>query len=214
VKQAWLNKAALYETLALAFLLVKEELIQALIEGEYAEAVGEIAQANGFADAIVVQVTESLAPYRGRTPDEVLHELRQEYTRLFVGSPQAVASPFAGIWYAESVGTAPLLFVNKESMAVERFMRSCGVGQPQGTNQPLDHISSELEFLQYLCLLRSGVAELPLDLELPDRAYEEFYRKHFIGFAEQFATVTIQESRAPFYTAMAQILAALPGEPE
>jgi len=98
-------------------------------------------------------------------------------------------------------------------MAVERFLRSCGVGQPEGTNEPLDHIGSELEFLQYLSLLRAGAATPPEGLTLPEQAYEQFYDQHFCGFAHKLAAATIEQARIPFFKAVGRILAALPDKP-
>ncbi|MDR1422507.1 MAG: molecular chaperone TorD family protein [Coriobacteriales bacterium] len=205
-EQQWINRAALYEILALSFLLTRRELAQALVNGEYAEACAEIASANGLDAQMIAQVVDELAIYQGREADEVFHELRQEYTHLFIGAPRPVISPFAGIWYAEEIGVEPLLFVNKKSMAIERFMRCCGVGQPAKTNDPLDHIGSMLEFLQYLSLLRAEVLVPPEDIEIPANAYEDFYGEHFIDFAHTFAAATIRGSRMPFFAAMARVL--------
>jgi TorA maturation chaperone TorD len=209
--QQWLNKAALYEIEALAFLYTKRELAEALASGEYAEALAEIVEACGL--EVAATEISGLAEYQGRDTDELFHELRREHTRLFVGSPKPAVSPFAGVWFAEEQGVQPLLFVNKESMAVERFYRSCGVGQPEGTNEPLDHIGSELEFLQYLSLLRAGVTVPPEGVEIPVDAYEQFYREHFIGFAHKLAAAVIEQSRLPLYQAAAAVLAVVPDEP-
>lgn len=213
MNEKWLEKAALYEILALAFLFTKQELADALVSGEYVEALVEIIEANGLDDAVDIATTEALSSYKGIDQKEVFHELRREYTRLFVGSPKTLVSPYAGVWYAEEIGVEPLLFVNKESMAIERFMRSCGVGQPEGTNEPLDHIGTELEFLQYLCLLRAESVQVPENREVPEDAYEKFYTAHFSSFSKKFAVKIIAESRIPFFRAMAQVLLALPEQP-
>ena len=49
-----------------------------------------------------------------------------------------IRDSYEGVWAAEADGVQPLLFVNPRSMEVERFMRSCGLGRPEGTNEPLD----------------------------------------------------------------------------
>lgn len=213
MQEQWINKAALYEVLSLGFLFTSKDLAQALARGEYAEALDEIAGLNGLdTEAVHIARTE-LTSYTGEDADELFHELRAEYTYLFIGSPDPGVSPFAGIWYTEEIGVEPLMFVNKESMAVERFMRSCDVGQPEGINEPLDHIGSELEFLQYLCLLRAGVLKPSGIIEFPEGAYEEFYRTHFSAFSKKFAHRTVEKSRIPFFRAVARILQALPEHP-
>jgi TorA maturation chaperone TorD len=208
-----MSRAALFEIEALAFLSTRQELAEALASGEYAEALAEIAEANGLDAHASALAVEELAAYRGSSPAALFHELRIEHTHLFVGAPTPAVSPFAGIWFAREQGVEPLLFVNKESMDVERFLRSCGIGRPQGTNEPLDHIGTELEFLHYLCLLRAGTAAAPEGAAIPSDAYEHFYRTHFIGFAHKLAAATVKESRIPFYRAVARILSALPKEP-
>jgi TorA maturation chaperone TorD len=213
MQQQWLNRAALYELMALAFLGVRQELAEALSSGEYAEALEEIGIANGIDTELLAAAVVDLAPYQRRDAQELFHELRIEYTWLFVGAPKPAVSPYAGVWQAEDQGVQPLLFVNKESMEVERFLRSCGVGQPEDTNEPLDHIASELEFLQYLCLVRADVVELPEDVLIPTDAYEEFYTAHFSPYARKIASAVAQESRIPFYRTAAQMLGALPEEP-
>lgn len=85
-------------------------------------------------------------------PDDIQKELRPEATRLFVGAPEAACSPYEGVWRAKAEGVQPLLFVNPHSMAVERFCKACGLGRPEGTNEPLDAVWTELELLEYLAL--------------------------------------------------------------
>ncbi|MDR2109498.1 MAG: molecular chaperone TorD family protein [Coriobacteriales bacterium] len=236
--QTWINKAALYELLAQSFLLVTRELTEALANGEYAEALAEIGGANQLDAVVLKEAVEELAVYRGRDTDELFHELRVEYTHLFVGAPEPAVSPFAGVWWARNAGVQPLLFVNKESMAVERFMRSCGIGSREGTNEPLDHLGSELEFLQYLCLLRADAVAAPAASEpttavavvepgaaasaepsapaapaVPAQAYEDFYAVHFSTWVFEFAAKTVKEARVPFYRLAARALGALPATP-
>jgi TorA maturation chaperone TorD len=207
----WLYKASLYELLAQSYLYTTEELARAITEGEYAEALSEIAALN---DIVVPDdvIKEGLHPYQGRDTSEVYHELRREYTRLFIGRTNPLVYPFGGSWYALEKGQQPLLFVGKESMAVERFMRRCGVVQPEGTNEPLDHIASELEFLQYLCLLKAEAACPPEGVEILDTSYADFYSQHFRWFAGRFANSVVEECRAPFFVAAARVLLALPAE--
>ncbi len=212
-EEQWLHKAALYELLALGLRLPTRELAEVVSSGEFADALSELAELNKLDTKVLAVSLEELAGYQQADIEELFHDLRIEYTHLFVGAPEPAVSPFAGVWWARGVGVEPLLFVNKESMAVERFMRSCGIGQPEGTNEPLDHIASELEFLQYLCMLRAGAAlppELPEDFMLPEQAYEEFYAEHVAAWSKQFAAAAMEESRIPYYRAVARVLSLLP----
>lgn len=211
-ENTWLHKATLYELLALGLRLPTKELAEVLSNGEFADALQELAELNELTFEDEAALYESLAAYQDKDADALFHELRIEYTHLFVGAPEPAVSPYAGVWWAREVGVEPLLFVNKESMAVERFMRSCGVGQPEGTNEPLDHIASELEFLQYLCMLRAGAAlpeELPEDFALPEQAYEEFFEKHLANWIKKLAAAIAEKARMPFYRVMGYALNSL-----
>jgi TorA maturation chaperone TorD len=211
--KTWESKAALYELLAKSFLLIEREVVEALVSGEYREALIELLEVNGLPTFPDDGGIDKLDRYLGIEADDAFHALRREHTRLYIGAGNTLVSPFAGVWDAEKRGQKPLLFVGKESMAIERFMRKCGIGQPEGTNEPLDHIGSVLEFLQHLCLLKAEMLQPPKGIEIPAGAYEEFYEKHFIGFAKRFAAKTIEQSREDFYGVAAQVLSVLPDKP-
>jgi TorA maturation chaperone TorD len=206
----WMNKAAFFELLARAFIYPTDEVVGALISGDFAAAAQEILEVNGLETDKTNEAIEKLASFGDQEQVTVFHDLRREYTRLFVGAPKPSVSPYAGVWYAERMGIQPLLFVGKESMAIERFMRRCGIGQPKGTNNPLDHISSMLEFTQYLCMERAGVVASAQGSSIPENAYEEFYREHLLPFSGPFSEAVIEQSRSSFFRSTACLLAALP----
>ena len=141
--KGWQARAAAWELAALSFRYPGAELAGAVASGEWAEAAREIAGALGLALP---------KGWADDVRDVELHALRAEATRLFVGAPEAACSPYEGVWRAKAEGVQPLLFVNPHSMAVERFCKSCGLGRPEGTNEPLDAVWTELELLEYLAL--------------------------------------------------------------
>ncbi len=213
MQETWVNKARLYEILATAFECTTPDTAKALREGEYIEQLSLFASHDASLFDLKGEVEPQLAPYTKESEEVLLRRMRTEYTRLFVGAPKALVSPYAGIWYARDKGLDPLLFVNKESMGVERFMRRCGITRPENLNEPLDHISSELEFLSYLCLNEAGVLELPEGVSIDDSSYNTFYRDHFSDWPKQFAQAVCEESTEPFFIVFATILMALPKEP-
>lgn len=207
-------RASMCELLAFSLRYPTPELGDVVASGEWADAAGEIAEALGlelpesfFADARA-NVSED--------PEFLLHALRAEATRLFVGAPEPACSPYEGVWRAADDGVQALLFVNPHSMAVERFCRSCGLGQPQGTNEPLDHAATELELLQYLASLEAGIVEpapeSPASSDLPGgspaAAYEQFMVDHVLTWMPRFADAVAAETRLPFFRAAARLLAA------
>ena len=141
----WQARAAMCELLALSFRYPEDKVLaEAIASGEWGEAADEIAGALGLAwsSAAAPGAAEAAAL---ADPADIQQELRPEATRLFVGAPQAACSPYEGVWRATAEGVQPLLFVNPHSMAVERFCKACGLGRPEGTNEPLDAVWTELE---------------------------------------------------------------------
>ena len=138
VEELWQARAAAWELAALSLRYPGAELAGAAAGGEWDEAAGEILAALGLPAEVPAAAGEGGCDTAGPAgADALLRALRPEATRLFVGAPEPACSPYEGVWAAEADGVQPLLFVNPRSMEVERFMRSCGLGRPEGTNEPL-----------------------------------------------------------------------------
>ena len=212
----WQARAAMCELLALSFRYPEDKVLaEAIASGEWGEAADEIAGALG------IDWTAAAAPGAAEAaalpdPDDIQKELRPEATRLFVGAPEAACSPYEGVWRAKAEGVQPLLFVNPHSMAVERFCKACGLGRPEGTNEPLDHVATECELLEHLALRAAG-AEPPegapagsgLPGGSPAAAYGAFLEEHARAWMPRFAEAVAAESRIPFYCDAAAFLGAL-----
>lgn len=226
----WQARAALCELLALSFRYPDAVLAEAIASGEWGEAAEEIA------GALDMRWPMEGAPGAAEaaqfdSPEDTLKALRPEATRLFVGSPEPAVSPYEGVWRAKGEGVQALLFVNPHSMEVERFCQSCGLGRPEGTNEPLDHVATELELLEYLALRAAleaagedsaemeeacedqgepGVTVASADLPggSPAAAYGQFKSEHLDAWAADFAAAVDAKSRLPFYGQAAALLAA------
>lgn len=203
-------KADLYELLSMAFRTPTIELAELLSSGEYAAVLEEVLVECGFGSGVSSELGSVLSSYRELQPESLFHELRIGHTRLFVNAPKPIVSPYAGIWYAKEVGIDPVLFVNKESMAVERAMRACGIGRREGANDPLDHIATELEFLSYLCLVEAGAID---GSTCPGGAYGSFYVDRFIWWVGKFADALLGNTRQSLFAVSAGILRTLPANP-
>lgn len=209
----WQVKAACLELLAFSYRYPVRELADALVSGEWVEAAMELAPFCGYDTSDIS--FEALESYRDASSEDVLHRIRAEATRLFLGVPVSIISPYEGVWRAQDDGVAPLLFVNPHTMEVERFMQSCGLGQPKGTNEPLDNIATELELLQYLCALEAGMIELPESKESssfpggsPDAAYRSFVCEHMQVWVPRFAEAVLAHTKEPFFQVAALLLKA------
>lgn len=212
MKENWIDKAVLFELLSLGLSYYDRSMGELLVSGEYAAACADAIDACDLGEDLRDEVRGLLAPYEGLDAEEAWHEVRLEHTKLFIGSPTALVSPYAGIYYAESKKVTPVLYVNTESMTVERFMKRCGIDRQEGTNEPMDHIGAECEFLNYLCLDRAGCVNAGGGV-VPEGAYEEFYSERFVRFAKQVAELMPAHTEDTLLLAMSAILLALPETP-
>lgn len=243
--ERWMSRAALFELLSLGLLKPEPAVGEALVSGEYAAACAEVLAALGSegADAegavalggegtdaegavallAAYEGTDAegvallLAAYEGADADEVYHQALREYTRLFVGEREPLVTPFAGVRVALARGQQGLLFVGKESMAIERFMRRCGVAKDLAagqSNDPVDHIGTMCEFMKFLCLVNAqAVAPAEGAVVQPDD-YETFMAEHFAPYATWCAAQVRELSAVPFYQALADLLDVAVAESE
>lgn len=211
----WQAQAAAWELMALAFRLPDKVLAKAVSSGEWRDAALELTDVLGV--GLPEGWDEGLDAALSREADSLMHELRVEHTHLFLGAPDPVVSPYEGVWAAMDDGVQPLLFVNPKSMAVERFIKACGLGRPKDSNEPLDFVATECELLEYLALLAGGFAETPENSRTLESfpggsasaAYTEFLTEHAMYWLPRFADAVIAKSRIPFYRSAAQMLKAL-----
>ncbi len=211
-KDLWALRAAACELLAVSFRYPDETLKEALGSGEWVDAADEIWGALGM--SLPDQWAE------GATETDY-HDLRAEATRLFVGTPTPECSPYEGFWRAQDEGVQPLMFVNPHSMEVERFCRACGLGNPEGVNEPLDALATEMELLEYLASLSAGMAEpvptSPALAELPggspEGAYAQFMVDHLLTFAPRMGAWLEEHATTAYYRAAGRLLQAFTASP-
>lgn len=201
----WATRATAWELAAFSLRYPEgDELTEAVESGEWTDAAKEIAELMGlelapeWADAVV-----RLAGLAGPGADGLKRSLRIEATRLFVGAPDPVVYPYEGVWRAVDDGVDPLLVVNPHSAEVESYMRACGLGRPAGTNEPLDHVATECEFLSCLAF-RAALGEAPAA-----HAYACFFDEHAGVWMGRFAEKLVREARHPLYRAAGLYLDAL-----
>ncbi len=204
----WQLRATTAEFLALSLRYPTPELIDIVANQDWVGAAKEIAELYGA----------TLPEGWGEDLGEVeLHAFRAEATHLMVGAPTPAVSPYEGVWRAADDGVQALLFVNPHSMEVERFCKKCGLGQPEGTNEPLDHVATELELLQYLASVAAGIVAPfeggPAPEDFPAggvaQAYAAFMTDHVMVWMPRFAEKLAAEARTPYYKAVGQLLAAI-----
>lgn len=202
----WMCKATAWELLSLAFLPPSREASEALAAGEFAEACGECLEALAVDGERALGLLEG---YSGVDADAAYHELRREHMHLFVGEREPLVTPYVGVRAAQARGQRGLLFVGRESMAIERFMRERGVAKDLAagqSNDPVDHLGTVCEFLKFLCLVNARAVAVPEGFEIAEGDYEAFLRDHFAEYAAWCSAELVEKARTPFYQAMGIML--------
>lgn len=207
-----------WELAAISFAYPTNDLARALLDGQWGEAAAEIAGQLGLNLPDDFGSFEDDASDKYATADDLRHALSVEATKLFIGTVNPEVTPYEGIWYANEKDIQALLYVNPKAMAVERFTKACGLTRPEGTNEPLDHVATECELMEYLALRAFvpetlGDQELIAEDQLPGgsahAAYQEFFAEHIASWVPAFCEAVKAKTRIPFYHDAAEYLAAL-----
>lgn len=221
--QTWLHRSALLEMLSLSFAYPRERLSEAVVSGEFASALLELVGINGLTEKVASELGASSARreagaimragYQGMTAEKVEEVLAAEYTRLFVGAPDAPIPPYEYDWTVDDSADADDMAVGKNAHACEaevvRCYREAGLNLPKGTGEPLDHIATELEFLQYLSRIKANVAAPDGAVHVAEDAYERFLTEHLDRWASTFGSEVMRLTHEPFYRMAAAVLAAI-----
>lgn len=157
----------MYQLLSLFCRLPTEELVKGLSDGSLANDVLAIL---GELDVEAIQIKnikDRLVSIENNVQDknDLLSELRQEYTRLFSHPKRPVIDIYETMFLYrshEDTQEKPSLFISPAALDAERCYKNAGL-KMQGT-EPGDHLSIEMEFMAYLHLekakaLRDGNAE-------------------------------------------------------
>lgn len=207
----WHARAVFMELLAFSFRYPDNALAEVVITEEWADAAVEL---SGIMKLDISNISfDTLRSYQGVKRDDVLRDIRIEATRLFIGASKPLVSPYEGVWRAEEEDVTALLFVNPYTVEVERFMKSCGLGQAEGSNEPLDYISTELELLQYLAAIEAGTFEPPESIGATGfpagsaaEAFRLFVSEHVLQWMPRFAEAVLRNTKDSFYHTAAQLL--------
>ncbi|MCI1479801.1 MAG: molecular chaperone TorD family protein [Eggerthellaceae bacterium] len=202
-------RAELFELLAHSFAYPDEELAQALSDGSYAQAARQVCAETDAAGACAGDIDRIDQAYRGVDAQHLLHALRAEYTRIYIGTTSAAVSPYGSWWKAVQAGKEPVLFLSKETRAVEKAMHDAGVGNRPGNKEPLDHIACELDFARYLSFVLAGAAPARADVAIDERTLESFLDEHLRPWAPDFARKTAETTTSPLYRFVASLLETL-----
>ncbi len=130
--------------------LARQELCR-FLAGCYYEPGPEFAEEQLFESIVAAaqRIDPELAAHAQRLSDafaaDSLNDLLVDYTRLFLGAPQALAKPYASVW----LSTEPEL-MQDSAMELQKLYAQGGFEIDEGFRDLPDHVAVELEFLYLL----------------------------------------------------------------
>lgn len=198
--------AAFFELMGLSFSYPDRKFLDLIQSGEYKDAYLELAGLVGLDEETVADMTATLDDMAQRDAEELFHELRIEYTRLFVGAPRPLVSLSEGVWLGHKRGDKVVLaMVNGSSMAVEKFMKSCGIFPSKTNREPIDNIYTECEFMQYLLTKPSFPEDF---VRTPMEAYDYFLKEHMAKWVPGFAEQVQKTTEMAWFASLARAISA------
>lgn len=136
---------------------------------------------------------------------EPLDALLIDYTRLFLGPPQALARPYASIWLSPEGG-----IMQDSTMGVLQFYREGGFEIDEEFRELPDHIAVELEFLYLLLFEESRCAENGGRAAAAEAAQlrRRFLHQHLALWIRPFTAAVRASAATAFYRALADLTEA------
>lgn len=203
------NLGNMFRLFSVAFKPPTSDLANVVVSGDLSKAMADTWRALGLDSEKVDAFTGVLDGYRGDDAEDVLHELRREHTRLFLGNPPLVENS-EGPWRKKAEGKIGVdLMVNSYSLEIQEFMRQCGAVKAKGRNDCIDYIEVECEFAAMLAEQPQYLVDLGKDpLDLLDSFMDEHMKKWVPGFCAEVA----EKTRLPYYRELCGLMASFMGE--
>jgi putative dimethyl sulfoxide reductase chaperone len=217
------NLSDLYQILAIGFRDPTKELAVALLDGSLESDLVDCLQR---AEIGGTDIDEALRLLRGLRADELaprpesllLHELKVEYARLFIGPRAPQVHPYESVYRDTPHGSgAAVLMVGPSALAVrEAYRRVNGPGADDAAEPP-DHVATELDF--QMCLYYMEAQAWQSHDEAAAKGWrsvaEDFATGHLCRWGPELCRDVRAKSHHAFYGALARaaiaILAKEPG---
>ncbi len=198
------NLSNMFSLLSVAFAAPTIDRARLFTEGAFADDVRSTWKALELPDRPVETFCYALDEYRGRGGEDVLHEIRREYTRLFM--LDRLVENAEGAWRKKQSGATNVFYmINDIAMDVQDFMRFCGVVRPEGYNDSVDLIDNEWQFCSILATDPHYLPEKGIDAQ---EKLNQFVDEHIKKWVPGFSDDILRESRCPYYRAVAALQAA------
>lgn len=201
----------MHQILAIALQLPTQELAEGVFNGSLAEDVLSICQELGFSNEMIEKSGTKFAEIKNSniTKEELLTELRQEYTRLFTHPKKSEIEIYETLFrYVPEEGEGkPSLFISLAALDAERCYKKAGLVKAKEINEPGDHMATEMEFMMFLYLEKAKALQDDNQEEVARREAEikEFNELHLQRWAKSFFEKMMTVSHSVFYRVLGEI---------
>ena len=214
--RTWSDRCMAWNLLAASFRYPTRFLADSYDDGSWHEAMCEVCRVLKIDEACKLSEEAGFCGNAARSlVSDSLESLRIEATRLFVGAPEPVVSPYEGIWRSGDDCAKAVLFASPAASGVSSFYRACGLRRSSDRNESPDHIATECEFLAWLsseAAQRTSEKSEKSALAIPGgsacAAYGSFLSVHLGAWGAGFAKQVVEESRHPLYGDAGRFLGA------
>lgn len=196
------NLGTMFKLLSIAFEPPTVSWSEAIVSGALRDEIKAAWEALGLSQQAIDVFYKDLETYVERDDETVLHELRREFTRLFLGDKPLVTNS-EGLWRLRSEGRDGVLIVNSYSLEVAEFMRQCGVVKAEGYNDCIDYIETECDFAAFLAGGPEYLIELGKD---PIALLELFMDEHMTLWIPGFCADVLRASGVVYYKALCALM--------
>ena len=190
--QIHLSKSDLYQFLSFSLHQPSLDVIEGYLDGSIAEDILNILEELAFSQQQISRVEKILNQIQSscETPEDLLHQARREYSRLFIHPDKPIIGIYETmILFVEKEGVKkPPLFISPAALSAERYYKNAGLHTTGYSQEPPDFIPTELEFMMFVHQqLAKAIDEENLGAqtkwqELLDGFSQEHLKKWAVGF--------------------------------
>lgn len=201
----------MYSLLSMLLHLPTEEIAAGILDGSLAEDVLAIFEELGFSDNRIETIKTKLgALQRISGKDELLTEMRREYTRLFAHPKKPAIDIYETLFLfqpQEGQKDKPTLFISPAAMDAQRCYKQAGLVKSKEANEPEDHMATEMEFMAYLYMQKAKALNEDNQEGLAQRneQIKEFSELHLRKWGIDFFDSCISSSERDVYRTFGQI---------
>lgn len=150
---------------------------------------------------------EITASIPGTETEVILDSMRAEYTRLYYGLGKLrIISPYEPVYRkleADPHAKRPTAFITKSTHDVESYMEAYGVLPESARREPVDHFTTELDFLRHLFTGYLAQYCENGDTQPWSDDIQSFLNKHILNWIPSLLNRTRAESNLAIYQAFA-----------